>query len=177
MVVLGLVLAVGRVMYLNAVPPDVLSQPAAATVFDTFVRFLRTGLRATAVLGLLVAIAAFVTGPAPAAVRTRGFLEHGVGSLRGGAEAAGLKTGPVGAWTYTHKRGLRVGILIAAGLVLVFWTRPTAGVVLLTALLCLLALGVIEFLARPPTPGTAETTGLQLAHRGPPSGGRPAAQG
>lgn len=177
MVVLGLVLAVGRVMYLSAVPPDVLSQPAAATVFDTFVRFLRTGLRATAVLGLLVAIAAFVTGPAPAAVRTRGFLEHGVGSLRGGAEAAGLKTGPVGAWTYTHKRGLRVGILIAAGLVLVFWTRPTAGVVLLTALLCLLALGVIEFLARPPAPGTPETTGLQLAHRGPPSGGRPAAQG
>ena len=67
--------------------------------------------------------------------------------------------------------------LIAAGLVLVFWTQPTAGVVLLTAFLCLLALGVIEFLARPPEPGTPETTGLQLAQEGTPPGGRPAAQG
>ena len=39
MLVLGLVLAVGRVMYLSAVPPDVLPEAAAATVFDTFVRF------------------------------------------------------------------------------------------------------------------------------------------
>jgi hypothetical protein len=177
MIVLGLALAVGRTMYLGAVPSDVLPQEAAGTVFDTFVRFLRTSLRAAAVLGLVVAIAAFLTGPAPAAVRTRRFLEGGVGSLRGGAEAAGWNTGPVGAWTYAHKRTLRVATLIAAGLVLVFWTRPTAGVVLLTALVCLLVFGVIEFLGRPPVLATPEPRALQLSQSEPPPGGRPAAQG
>ena len=53
MIVLGLALAIGRSMYLDAVPQEVLPEPAAATVFDTLVRFLRTGLRATAVSGLL----------------------------------------------------------------------------------------------------------------------------
>lgn len=175
MIVLGLALAIGRVMYLDAVPPEVLPEPAAAAVFDTLVRFLRTSLRATAVLGLVVAIGAFVTGPAPAAVRTRHFLEHGVGSLRGGAEAAGWNTGPVGAWTFAHTRALRIATLIAAGLVLVFWTRPTAVVVLLTALACLLAFGVIEFLGRPPAPTPAQPSASQLSQRESPHGGRPAA--
>ena len=154
MIVLGLGLAIGRAFYLSAVPPDLLPREAAETIFDTLVRFLRSGLRAVAVLGLVVALAAFVTGPSSAAVRTRGFFEHGIGSMRGGAEAAGLNTGRVGSWIYAHKRALRIAVLIAAGVVLVFWTRPTAAVVLVIALLCLLVLGLIEFLGRPPVPGT-----------------------
>jgi hypothetical protein len=175
MIVLGLALAIARAMYLDAVPPEVLPEPAAATVFDTLVRFLRTSLRATAVLGLVVALGAFMTGPAPGAVRARRFVEDGVGSLRGGAEAAGWNTGPVGAWTFAHKRGLRVAILIAAGLVLVFWTRPTALVVLLTALVCLIAFGVVEFLGRPPGPTTPGPRALQPSQTEPAHGGHPAA--
>ena len=159
MIVLGLGLALGRTFYLSAVPPDLLSREAAGTIFDTLVRFLRSGLRAVAVLGLVLALAAFVTGPSSAAVRTRRFLEHGIGSARGGAEAAGLNTGRVGSWVYEHKRALRVAALIAAGVVLVFWTRPTAAVVLVVALLCLLVLGLIEFLGRPPVPGAAAPAG------------------
>jgi hypothetical protein len=158
MIVLGLGLAIGRTFYLAAVPPDLLSREAAGTIFDTLVRFLRTGLRAVAVLGLVLALAAFVTGPSSTAVRTREFLEHGIGSMRGGAEAAGLNTGPVGSWVYARKRALRIAVLIAAGVVLVFWTRPTAVVVLVVALLCLLALGLIEFLGRPPVPGAPGTS-------------------
>jgi hypothetical protein len=156
MIVLGLGLAIGRTFYLAAVPPDLLSSEAAGSIFDTLVRFLRSGLRAVAVLGLVLALAAFVTGPSSAAVGTREFLERGIGSMRGGAEAAGLDTGRVGSWIYARKRALRVAVLIAAGVVLVFWTRPTAAVVLVTALLCLLVLGLIEFLGRPPVPGAPE---------------------
>ena len=174
MIILGLALAIGRAMYLDAVPSEVLPETAAATVFDTLVRFLRTSLRATAVLGLVVALGAFMTGPAPAAVRARRFLEGGIGSLRGGAEAAGWNTGPVGAWIYANKRGLRIAILIAAGLVLVFWTRPTALVVLLTALVCLLAFGVIEFLGRPVGPPTPGPRALQPSQSESAHGGRPA---
>jgi hypothetical protein len=134
------------------VPPEVLSQTAAGNVFDTIVRFLRSGLRAVAVLGLVVALGAFMAGPSAGATRIRSGLQQGIGSLRGSAEAAGWQTGRVGSWIYAHKRALRVSVLIAGGLVLMFWTRPTGWVVVLTALIIVLLLGVIEFLGRPPVP-------------------------
>jgi len=159
MLALGVALAIARVLYLDAVPADVLPRQAAENVFDTLVRFLRTGLRAAAVLGLIVALGAFLTGPTNAAVWTRSKLSSGIGSLRGGAEAAGWQTGPVGTWTFAHKRALRIGVVIVGGLVLAFWTRPTAVVVVVTALLVLLAVGVVEFLGRPPSAPVAAAEG------------------
>jgi len=156
---LGVGLALARVAYLDAVPPEVLSQEAAGNVFDTMVRFLRTALRAAAVLGIILAVAAFMTGPSTAAVRSRATIERGIDSLRGGAEAAGWHAGRVGSWTYAHKRVLRIGTLIAAGLVLMWWTRPTGWVVVMTALVVLVVLAVIEFLGRPPARPEAAPAG------------------
>lgn len=156
---LGVGLALARVAYLDAVPPEILSQEAAGNVFDTMVRFLRTALRAAAVLGIILALAAFMTGPSTAAVRSRATIERGIDSLRGGAEAAGWHAGRVGSWTYAHKRVLRIGTLIAAGLVLVWWTRPTGWVVVMTALVVLVVLAVIEFLGRPPARPEAAPAG------------------
>jgi hypothetical protein len=34
--------------------------------------------------------------------------------LQGGAEQAGLRTGPVGTWVGAHKRALRIGAVVAA---------------------------------------------------------------
>lgn len=150
MLLLGVALAIARTWYVETTPANILTEQAAGDVFDVFVRFLRTSLRAVAVLGLVVAIGAFVTGPSSASVRTRESLERGIGSLRGGAEAAGWQPGRVGTWTYAHKRALRIGVLVGAGLLLAFWSRPTAWVVVLLALLVAVCLAVIEFLGRPP---------------------------
>ncbi|HSE70715.1 MAG TPA: hypothetical protein VLA97_08145 [Nocardioidaceae bacterium] len=159
MVVLGVGLAVGRVLYLDALPGVVLSREAAGEVFDTLIRFLRTGLRYVAVLFLVVAVAAFFTGPSEGAVKTRSALTSGIGALGGRAEAAGWKPGRVGTWTAAHTRALRIGVVVAAGLVLAFWERPTAPVVLWTAVFVLVALAVVQFLARPATAAaTAGTT-------------------
>ncbi len=154
MVALGVGLAILRGLYLDAVPTEVLPEAAAGNVFDTLVRFLRTGLRTVGVLGLVVAFAALMTGPSAAAVRTRGSLTRGIGWLRGGAEAAGWRTGRFGTWVYAHKRALRVSAVIAWGLVLMFWERPTGWVIVGTALVLVLVLGLIEFLGRPPTAGS-----------------------
>ena len=151
MVTLGVLLAIARLWYVGATPGNVLTEAAAGDVFDTLVRFLRTGLRATAVLFLLVALAAFLTGPSTGAVRTRRFFEGGIGSMRGSAESAGWNTGRVGSWTFAHKRALRIAAVIAGGLVLMFWTRPSAWVVVVTALVVVLFMFVVEFLASPPT--------------------------
>lgn len=152
MLALGVALAVARPLYLDAVPSDVLPREAAGDVFDTLVRYLRNGLRTIAVLALVVALGAFFTGPSVTAVRTRTALSRGIGSLRGSAESAGLRTGPVGAWTFEHKRFLRLAVVIAGGLTLTFWSRPTVAVVVVTALVVLFAIGVVELLGRPPAP-------------------------
>jgi hypothetical protein len=149
MVVLALALAIFRSVYLNAVPAGVLPHDAAAVLYDTIVRFLRAGLRTVLVLGLVVAAGAFLSGNSVTAVRTRQGLVAAIARLRGSAEQAGLRTGPVGAWVAANKRVLQAGAVALASLALVFWGRPTGKVVILLAVLLLLALAVIEFLSQP----------------------------
>ena len=149
MVVLALGLAVFRSVYLDAVPASVLPHDAAAVAYDTIVRFLRLGLRTILVVALVVAAGAFLTGRSVTAVRARQSLTGAIGWLQGSAEHAGLRTGRVGTWVGANKRALRIGAVVVAALVLVFWGRPTGKVVLGLTLALLAALAIIEFLGRP----------------------------
>jgi hypothetical protein len=148
MVVLALGLAVFRSIYLDAVPATVLPHDAAAVLYDTIVRFLRLGLRTVLVLALVVAAGAFLSGRSVTAVRTRQGLSNAIGWASGGAQRAGLSTGPVGTWVGANKRALRVTAVAAAALALVFWGRPTGKVVLGLTLALLIVLAIIEFLGR-----------------------------
>ena len=150
MVILGLGLTIFRGIYLNSVPPRVLPADAAAVLYDTLVRFIRDGLRVLLVVGLIVAIAAFFTGPSVTAVRTRGAFESGFDWLRRSGEHAGVSTGPVGRWTYTHRRALRIAAVAIAALVFVFWGQPTWVTALVIAIVLLIVLGLIELIGRPP---------------------------
>ena len=149
MLLLGLALTWGRSAYLGALPSGVDTQ-AATSLFDTLVRFLRDALRATLVAALVVAALAFFAGGSVTATRTRGALTGGIGSVRRGAEGRGMRTGRVGGWLYAHRRAARITIAAVAAAVIVFWTNPTVVVVLWTAVVALVVLAVLEFLARPP---------------------------
>jgi hypothetical protein len=156
MLVLAAGLAIFRTIYLNSVPPSVLPGDAAAAMFDTFVRFIKQALRTLLVVGLVVAIGAFFTGPSAAAARTRVAFRSGFDRVRRRGEHAGVSTGAVGRWTYTHRRVLRVSAVALLGLIFVFWGHPTAAVVILMVVLLLVALGLIELIGRPPAqPQTA----------------------
>ena len=72
-----------------------------------------------------------------------------IASLGSGAEAHGLRTGPVGPWTYAHKRALRIAVVLVGALVLTLWSRPTIAVVLWTAVFVLIGIGLVELLGRP----------------------------
>ena len=150
MLVLGAGLAIFRGIYLGSVP-DSLPADAAAALFDTLVRFIREALRALLVLGLIVAAGAFLTGPSVTAVRTRHALTSGIAWIRQSGERAGLRTGPVGTWTYQHRKGLRIGAVALAALLFVFWGHPTGLVVILITVLLLVVLGLIELIGRPAT--------------------------
>ena len=158
-----------RALYLDARPAGVLTHEAAAAFYDTLVRFLRLGLRTVLVFGLIVALAGFFTGRSITAVRARAGLSRGIAWLRGGAEKAGFRTGPVGAWVYRYKRVLRFAVLGIAALVLVFWDQPTGKVIIGMALCVLVVLVIIEFLGRPPSPAVEvplpETAGRRNSGR------------
>jgi hypothetical protein len=151
MLLLGAGLLIFRGIYLNSVPNSVLPADAAAALFDTFVRFIKDALRTLLVLGLVVAAAAFITGPSVTAVRTRAAVASGFAWVRKIGERGGVSTGPVGRWTYAHRTGLRISAVALAAVIFVFWGRPTALVVILLAVLLLVVLGLIELIGRPPT--------------------------
>ena len=156
MLLLGVALLIARSIYLSSVPAGVLPADAAAAAFDILVRFIKTALRTLLVVGLVVAVGAFVTGPSAAAIRVRSWFSSGLGSIRRRGEAAGVGTGPVGRWTYTHRAALRIAAVALATLVFVFWGHPTAAVVIVIAVLLLVVLGLIELIGRPPAqPGPA----------------------
>ena len=92
----------------------------------------------------------FFTGPSAAAVATRSAFSSGLGRIRRGGESAGVSTGPVGRWTYTHRHALRIGAVALAAVIFVFWGRPTAAVTIVIAVLLLVVLGLIELIGRPP---------------------------
>jgi hypothetical protein len=149
-VVLGLGLTIFRGVYLNSVPPRVLPADAAAVLYDTLIRFIREGLRIVLVVGLIVAIAAFFSGPSVTAVRTRGAFKSGFDWLRRSGEHAGVSTGPVGRWTYTHRRALRITAVAIAGLVFVFWGLSSWVTAVVIAIVLLIVLGLIELIGRAP---------------------------
>jgi hypothetical protein len=150
MLVLGALLLVFRGIYLNSVPNSVFPSDAAAAAFDTLVRFIKIALRALLVLGLIVAIGAFFSGPSVTAVRARAGVVSAFNWVRSTGERRGLSTGPAGRWTYAHRHALRICAVGLAAIIFVFQGRPTAGSVITIAILLLVVLGLIELIGRPP---------------------------
>jgi hypothetical protein len=175
MVLLGAGLLVARSLLVGAVPAA--AAPATASGFDIIVTYLRLGLRALLVLGLVLALAGFLAGRSPSAVRIRRSVAVRLHGIRGGPAA----TGPVATFVRMHLRGLRIGAVALAVLAFVFLEQPTGAAILVIAALLLVVLAVLEFLGRPvesppaepvtapdgaePAAATAETT-VPEARRG-----------
>ncbi|MGH3418916.1 MAG: hypothetical protein ACRDOD_04865, partial [Streptosporangiaceae bacterium] len=159
MLVLAIGLLIARSIYLSSVPSSVLPGDAAAAAYDTLVHFIKIGLRVVLTVGLVVAIGAFFTGPSRTAVQTRSGLKSGMGRIRTFGERRGVSAGPVGHWTYEHRRILRIAALAVVGVILVFWGQPSVVVVIVLVIVLLVLLGLIELIGRPAAePGTAAQT-------------------
>jgi hypothetical protein len=159
MLVLAIGLLIARSIYLSSVPSSVLPGDAAAAAYDTLVHFVKIGLRVVLAVGLVVAIGAFFTGPSRTAVQTRSGLKSGMGRIRNFGERRGVSAGPVGHWTYEHRRILRIAAVVIVGVILVFWGQPSVVVVIVLVIVLLVLLGLIELIGRPAAePGTAAQT-------------------
>lgn len=146
MALLALAINAGRALYLREVPSDALSPAAATAVIDTLLVPLRTTLRAVFVAGLVIALAAYVTGPSRSAQAIRSGVSSGLDRLRGGR--LDRPASPVEAWFARYRRALQLGIVGIAAAVLVFWRYPSGVVVAVLAVVAALALLAVEFVAR-----------------------------
>ncbi|MDX2561424.1 hypothetical protein PV371_17405 [Streptomyces sp. TX20-6-3] len=155
--VLGIALTVFRTVYLNALP-DTVSQPAAGSVYDALIHFLRTTVRMVVTLGLVVALAAWLTGPSRPAVVTRRMWNSGIDATRTAADRAGLRTGPVGPFVRRHRTWITWILVALAVLVYVLWDHPTAWVVVGLALALLFAFAVVGFLGARPADADEEAS-------------------
>ncbi|GAA4051657.1 hypothetical protein [Nonomuraea soli] len=145
MLVLLAGLTIGQKQFLNMVTGAGLDRAAADAIFEIVTRFLITGLRTVLVVGLVLALAAFFTGPSPKAVATRSGVRKGLTRLRGD-----LDLGRTGSWVWRYRRGLQLAACVVAGAVFVWWEHPSGLVVIGITACLLLALLVIEFLGLPP---------------------------
>ncbi|MET1066275.1 MAG: hypothetical protein ABWX85_15085 [Arthrobacter sp.] len=147
MALLALGLAVGLNIFLSTIPPASVSPAAAQSLVDTLLTPLRTGVRFVFVVGLLIAVAAFLSGHS----RRAEFVRQGLG------RAGDYLTGKIGAgqaktwqyWLARYRRILEAVIIGIAVLVLILWQYPTAAVAIWTAVIAVLAILLIELLCRP----------------------------
>ncbi|WP_370103508.1 hypothetical protein [Streptacidiphilus sp. MAP12-20] len=114
-----------------------------------FVHFLRTTIRTVLVLGVTVALAAWLGGHGRRATQVHGLWHAGFAATRQAADRIGLQTGPVGPWVHRFKPWLVWCLLGAAALALVLWSYPTGAAVAWLALAAVAGLAVIEFLFDP----------------------------
>ena len=129
---------VGRTFYLDAVKSA--NRDAAAAAYDQVLNFLRLTARTGFVLGIIIAIGAWLAGPSHSAVRLR--------SMVRGGEDRQLATEGFSGWVARSRTGIRIAIIAVAALVLVAWNHPKPVTVLVVTILALLAIAVTEILAR-----------------------------
>jgi hypothetical protein len=141
---IGLVLvgvALGRDVYLNALGKNV-NQDTAGVVYDQLLSFLKTALRTVFVLGIVVAIAAWLAGPGSLATRIRG------GTLRlVRREPVEGTPSAVAAFAARHRNPLRVFVIAIGFILLVALSHPGPWAIVAVALIVLALLLLIEFLA------------------------------
>jgi hypothetical protein len=147
MFLLALGVLIGRSYYLGQIPPDTVSPGAAQTLIDTLLVPLRTALRVVFVLGLVIALAAFLSGPSGAARMVRRGFTTGADYVTGKVSPGPAR--PWQRWLARFRRILEAAIVAIAALILIFWQYPTAAVVIWLAVSAVLLVVIVELLARP----------------------------
>ncbi len=143
MVLLALALALAREWFLDNARPENMTPQEAVGVIATVLAPLRLAMRAVLTLSLVIALAAFLTGPSGAARWVRSSVGRLRDLVRGRVEGD-RQPSAVEAWIGAHKMALRLTVIGVAVLVLALWSYPTGAVVIGIVLMVLLALAVVE---------------------------------
>jgi hypothetical protein len=156
MLATALALALVRRVYLDGVPSDLLPRDAATVLYDTVVRYLREAIRAGALLGLVVAAGAFLSGPSVTASTVRRWMVAGFAAARGALQRVGVELEAVTGWVAPRARVVRVAVVVAAFAILLLQRYKTPELVAWLTVAVLVGFAIIQFLATPPRVQPAE---------------------
>ena len=150
-------ISLGRVSFLNGAAKHHLDTGVAGALWDTLLAYLKTDLRWTVLIAVLVAFVAWVVGPARYAVWVRSTCAKGgrwVGaqasqlSDRSGQAAAGSQRARrTGGWILEHLNGLRIVGLVVVGLIVVFGGNFTGWGLLVIAIVLAVYLALLQLVA------------------------------
>lgn len=150
----GLVLAavsIGRIMLLSSVPVTVVTPKVLGIFYDTVGDPITDVASAGVLLGILVAVVAWIAGPFGPAVKLRTAYSGVRQDLQNLGDKRGIGTGRFGEWLFAHRVGVRL-VIGAAALAYLVANRPlTTGMVLGTTTVALVVLLIHSLLQRTPT--------------------------
>ncbi len=149
MAILGAGLGVGRLFFVGAVS-SVMPADAAESIYDGLIELMQSTIVAFLVLGILVALIAWFSGPWRPARAARGFAESGFTAVRRSAASHGVTTGSFGI-ALDRYRGVAYTAIAVIAAVVVLFSRPLeTSTVFVTVIVALVALLLVELLRRPP---------------------------
>jgi hypothetical protein len=147
-------LAYGRTTFLNQAGAHNFNVGVSAAVWDTLIRFLKADLRWTLLGCVLVALGAWLAGPARYAVWIRTKVAAGgrwlVAQWRALTSAAGRGVSgsqgaqKTGAWIAEHVKGLRILGVVIAGLVLLLGDNVTGWDLVILVIVLAVYLGLLQ---------------------------------
>jgi hypothetical protein len=156
LLVLG-ALSAGRGIFIGEAASGGFKDQGAAAVWDTVLRFLKTDLRWTLLIAVLVAIGAWLAGPARYAVWIRkttvggvrwvGSQAHELSSGAGRSAAESTRVRRSAGWIVEHRSGLRIVGVIVAALFVLFGGNITGWSLLIIVIVLAVYLGLLQLVA------------------------------
>lgn len=143
--VLMVAIALGRRFYLDALSGTI-DENAARAAFDILTRFLRMSIRFIFGVGLLIALAVWVTGTSPSALKVRSVLGVATGKA-GAAMGDGEAPGGFATWVADHRRGARTGVAVVLAFLAMTAEHPSLRTLLLALVIGGALFAVIAALA------------------------------
>ena len=144
----------GRALYLNALPPDALPNDAATSLFNTLTRFLVSAATAGLVLGVVTALAAYLSGPSRIGRAVRRGVHRLTDAIAGPLGRRFPAVTRAGEYVTKYLGAARMLVIGVGALVILLWPHPTRGVIWITTLTALLVLFMVEIVARAAPNGT-----------------------
>ena len=140
-----------RTYYVDNLPPSVRSPEAASIVLTTMLRYLVAALQALAVAAAILALGAFLAGPAGVAVWLRRWVRRGLDAAGRLLARAGTWAVRVGHGVAVARRPIQVGTVLLAVVVLILANRPGVPAVAWATVAVLAVGAVTEVFARTAT--------------------------
>lgn len=151
-------LSVGKYAFLATVSPKILPGDAATVIFAALTQRLDQLLTATLIIGILVAVTAYLVGPFKGAQIIRGAVTDTAGRVRSIAEAKGVTTGAFGEFV-EKAHGWIIGAILAATALVLFLLRPfTVSGAIWAAIVALVLVLIVELVRRPAAEPTKKET-------------------